>query len=66
LVKPEGFDDWLADLEATADEGTDALQAAWKKSQPYFRAHLTDTDNARWERIKAKAAKAKAKVAVGA
>ncbi len=54
---PHGFDDWIADLEAVAAEGTTALQAAGKKSQPYMRKHLTDTDNARWERLKAKASK---------
>lgn len=57
---PEGFDDWLADLESVAAEGSEALKAAWTKSQPYFRKHLTDTDNAKWERLKAKAAKVKA------
>jgi hypothetical protein len=55
---PEGFDNWLADLEAVAEDGTEALQAAWKKSQPYYRKHLTDSDNAKWERLKARAAKA--------
>lgn len=56
---PEGYDDWLADLEATADHGTDALQDAWKKSQPFMRKHLTDTNETAWTRIKAKAAKVK-------
>ena len=56
---PEGFDDWLADLEATADEGTQALEAAWKKSQPYLRRHLTDTASAKWDAIKKRAAKAR-------
>jgi hypothetical protein len=56
---PEGFDDWLADLEAVADEGTPALEAAWKKSQPYMRKHLTDTQNPKWEALKARAAKVK-------
>lgn len=56
---PEGFDGWLADLESTADEGTVALEAAWKKSQPYYRKHLTDTNKAGWERLKAKASKVK-------
>lgn len=56
---PEGFDDWLADMESVADEGTSALEAAWKKSQPYLRKHLTDTDPQRWVAIKAKAAKMK-------
>jgi hypothetical protein len=58
---PEGFDNWLLDLEATADEGTPALQAAWKASQPYMRKFLTDTNNAKWEAIKAKAAKVQPK-----
>lgn len=56
---PEGFDDWLTDLEATADAGLDELKAAWTKSQPYLRKHLTDTNNAKWEALKAKAAKVK-------
>lgn len=54
---PDGFEDWLADLEAVADEGTDALKSAWQKSQPYMRKFLTDTDNAKWGALKAKAAK---------
>lgn len=58
---PAGFDNWLTDLEAVADEGTAALEAAWKKSQPYMRKHLTDTNKAKWEAIKAKAAKVGAK-----
>jgi hypothetical protein len=56
---PDGFDAWLLDMEATAIEGTAALEAAWKKSQPYMRKYLTDTDNAKWERLKAKAAQVK-------
>jgi hypothetical protein len=52
---PAGFDDWLADMEATADEGTEALERAWKSSQPYFRKHLTDTDKMKWELLKARA-----------
>jgi hypothetical protein len=54
---PEGFADWLIDLEATADEGTDALKKAWQHSQPYMRKFLTDTNNKKWEDLKAKAAK---------
>lgn len=54
---PADFDNWIADLEALADNGSAALETAWKKSQPYLRKYLTDTDAARWERIKAKAAK---------
>lgn len=53
---PEGYDEWLSDLESVADEGTAALESAWKKSQPYFRKHLTDTNKGKWEALKAKAA----------
>ena len=60
---PTGFDDWLTDLEATADEGIVALEKTWKGSQPYYRRHLLDTNNAKWEALKARAAKA---VPVGA
>jgi len=54
---PAGFEDWYADLTATADMGTDALQKAWKGSQPFMRKYLMDTNNAGWETLKAKAAK---------
>ena len=52
---PKGYADWLADLEAVADEGIDALQTAWKKSKAEYRSHLTDTNNAGWEAIKGRA-----------
>jgi hypothetical protein len=67
---PAGYDGWLLDLLATADEGTAALQSAWKASPAELRGHLTTTENGRWESIKAKAAKvttaAKAAVRVSA
>jgi hypothetical protein len=56
---PAGFADWLADLEATADEGTAALEKAWKASQPFLRKHLTDTQGPKWDALKARAAKVK-------
>jgi hypothetical protein len=59
-VKPGGFDDWLMNLEAVAIEGTAALESAWKKSKAEYRTYLTITNNAGWEAIKAKAAKAPA------
>jgi hypothetical protein len=52
---PEGYDEWLTDLEAVADKGIVALRDAWKKSQPYMRKYLQDTNNAKWEAMKAKA-----------
>ena len=54
---PEGFDNWLIDLESVADNGSDALKSAWAKSQPYLRKHLTDTDPAKWDALKKKAEK---------
>lgn len=56
-TKPEGYDNWLDDMRAVADEGTDALQAAWRKSGPMLRAFLTTTNSAEWEAMKARAAK---------
>lgn len=58
-VKPGGFDDWLADLEAVADEGTPSLETVWKKSKAEYRTYLTTTNNTGWEALKAKAAKVK-------
>lgn len=59
-VAPKGYDDWLVDMEAVAAEGSDALKAAWTKSKPEYRKHLTDTANAKWEGLKARAAKVEA------
>lgn len=50
---PDGYDAWLATLEGVADEGEAALRAAWTASKPELRRHLTSTDNAGWEAIKA-------------
>ena len=40
-------------------EGSEALQAAWTKSKPDYRRHLTGTQNAKWEALKKKAAAVK-------
>src|SRR3990167_7463470 len=56
---PAGFKDWLIDMESVADEGTEPLKVAWQKSQPYMRKFLTDTNPAKWEALKAKAAAVK-------
>lgn len=58
VVVPEGFDDWVLDLEVIADGGMEPLRVAWDKSRKDLRKHLTGTDNALWERLKARAAKA--------
>lgn len=57
---PEGYQGWLDDMAAVADNGLDALKAAWSKSAAHYRKHLTEHDAAAWERLKAKAEKVKA------
>jgi hypothetical protein len=60
---PAGFDQWLADLEATADTGWPALKDAWNvktEKTLAYRIHLTSTDPQKWEALKTKAAKVKA------
>jgi len=54
---PEGYDGWLLDMEATVDNGFKALQSAWKASKNDYRKHLADTNQAKWESMKAAAAK---------
>ena len=56
VVEPKGYSEWLADLEAVADQGIADLQKEWKKSRAEYRAHLTETNPAGWDTIKAKAA----------
>jgi len=57
---PDGFEDWLLDLESCAAEGTESLHAMWKSTRVAFREHLTRTNNKFWEALKAKAAQVKA------
>jgi hypothetical protein len=57
VAKPEGYDDKMADLEAAADLGTDALTTAWKASSEVFR---TATPQAVRTALKARAAKVQA------
>lgn len=55
---PAGFAEWLLDMQATADNGVEALKAAWKATQPYMRKYLTDTAPEKWDAIKARAERA--------
>jgi hypothetical protein len=50
---PAGYDDWLIDMDAKADEGTAALRQAWKEATPNLRAAMPLTVR---ERLKQKAA----------
>lgn len=56
---PDGYDDWLMDLAATADEGTAKLEDVWKQSDAGYKRHLLRTDSSGWENLKRKAAKVK-------
>lgn len=56
---PDGFDTWLTDMEITAEDGIDALQAVWNSSKPDLKRHLIDTDKSKWEALKQKAHKSK-------
>lgn len=46
---PEGWDKWLASMNAAAKKGTKALTAAWECSDPQFQNFITHRD---WEAIK--------------
>lgn len=59
IAAPKGFQDWLIDLESTVQEGTPALERAWKASKAEYRQHLTTTAPAKWEQMKKAAAQAR-------
>jgi hypothetical protein len=50
--KPEGYEDWALDMEATADHGLLALQAAWKQAPVAFRKAMPQAVR---DQLKAKA-----------
>lgn len=53
---PKGYQDWLVELEAVAQEGTPALEKAWKSSKADYRTYLTATAAPKWEALKRRAA----------
>lgn len=57
-VAPDGYDDWKADMQAVAEEGTQRLQDTWKGSSGAFRRHVIKTDEVWWNSMKKKAEKA--------
>lgn len=57
---PEGFDEWLADMQAAAAEGVAVLQEAWRESRPEVKAYAVAHRLAEWNATKATAAKADA------
>jgi hypothetical protein len=54
---PAGYDEWVLDLGAVADNGEQALKAAWEASKLEYRRYLTAIQPRLWENMKAKAAK---------
>lgn len=63
-VAPKGFTDWRDDLGAVADNGTDALKAAWVGAKAEYRAYLNSAEPTTLDALKARADTAdKAKVA---
>lgn len=56
---PEGYEDWLAFYEGEAAHGLSALQEAWTDSPAHFRLHLVNTNKAKADAIKQKAAAVK-------
>ena len=57
---PKGFDDWVTDMGAVADQGFPAFSEAWKKSRQEFRDYASKYHSAAFKAIKAKAVKVKA------
>jgi hypothetical protein len=54
---PKGFEEWLKDLSAAADNGTKVLGDAWRQSKDEYRKHIKAVE---WERLKRVAAHATA------
>jgi phage recombination protein Bet len=56
LAQPDGYDDWLIDLRATADTGLDPFAQAWKDSPQPQRDYLIATEPEAYEAMKQRAA----------
>lgn len=54
---PVGFEAWWLDIEACADNGTEALDQAWQESNGVFKNHAARNLRDQWNALKAKAAK---------
>jgi hypothetical protein len=52
---PAGYDDWLLNMTACADEGWPKLSQAFGKSKPEYRGYATRQDKSKWEALKHKA-----------
>lgn len=54
---PDGYDEWLTDLNAAADNGLETLREAWTKAPKDFRLHFASTGED-LDVLKSRAAKA--------
>lgn len=54
---PEGYEEWKADMTALADEGSEKLADAWKKSTDVFRRYVVKFDEPWWRQTKLNASK---------
>jgi hypothetical protein len=57
---PVDVDAWFTDMTAVADNGLQALQAAWQASKTEFKAYANEHKRKEWEALKVRAAKVKA------
>lgn len=56
---PAGYEDWLLDMSAVAEEGWPKLSTAFGKSKLEYRKHLTGPDRVKWAALRGKAEKVK-------
>jgi len=54
-VAPKGYDEWMDNLSAVADEGFKRLQDTYNQSRAEFREYLSKYENPKIEALKAKA-----------
>lgn len=55
IPKPDGYDDWLIDITAKADEGLAAFDPAWQESKQVFRVYLAATEPERVDALRDRA-----------
>lgn len=55
---PDGYANWLGEMQAVADEGVDRLREEWKTQPEAFRTHLTKHDVVAYEALRTRAKKA--------
>lgn len=59
-TKPNGFDEWVTDMGAVADNGFKAFSEAWGKSKPEYRDYAAKYHEPAFKAMKARAIKVQA------